>query len=123
MTATAHSSLEGGPRLWTREETRPSAGRHHVAHIIHAAIVPRKRLLSCRPGWPNPGLIPGLILVVAVETVAGERIDELSLLVGEVREQGIGEQVRGVGQLVGTAGLADVVHQRAVNRIQDPVDD
>jgi hypothetical protein len=64
--------------------------------------------------------LPGLILVVAVEAIASERIDELSLLVGEMGQQGVGEQIRGPGQLGGVARFADVVHQRAVDRIQDP---
>src|SRR5579871_5707655 len=114
MTITARSSLEGGPRLWTREKTRRSAGRHRVANIIHSAPGWRKRLRPGRPGRrgrpgrPRSAKVgqPGL---VRIEAVPREGIDELTLLVGEVGEQGVGEQVRGAGKFAGLGGLADVV--------------
>ena len=55
--------------------------------------------------------------------VPSERLDELVLLVGQMRQQRVGEQVDDHPQLVASAGVVDEANERAVELLEHLVDD
>jgi hypothetical protein len=86
---------EGGPRLWTLKAAIPRWTSPRTGHYSACPGAAQDNLLRARPPVRAGGRRLGLV-TVGVEAVAAERVDKLALFVGEMRQQGIGQQVRGI---------------------------
>ena len=68
----------------------PRAARARDACLWHVSSVGGARRRGCAAAGV-PEFFSGLLELTGIEAAPGKRLDQLSLLVGEVREQRVGE--------------------------------